>query len=182
MGVESKHALAGAHGAPDALLADLRIEVTELEALQPVLRRELADDLYVEIDAAVRAGVAGGPGDNRHAERARGEQHLLEVVRLPRERAGGSVAAERNRPDVVAAGVRGDVVRLGRHAELEAFDADRREAEVPVRADDLERFHARAKGRRGIPPPFWPSRPPASRPGAAPSARAPCRVRLRTRR
>ena len=92
--------------------------------------------LHVQVDAAVGAGVARRADDHRHAKLARGEQHQLEVVRLPRERARRRVGAERNRTDVVAAGIGGDAVGPRGDAELEALVPHRREAEMPVRADD----------------------------------------------
>src|SRR6185503_2465942 len=136
--IQAQDALARPHLPAHVLLVDFGIKVAELEAPQAVLLGELLDDAHVEIDAAVRAGVAGRTDNTRRAGGARGEQHLLEVVRLPREGTGRSVAAERDRADVVAPGVRRDVVGARSDAELEALDADRCETEVAVRTDDLQ--------------------------------------------
>ena len=101
-----------------------------------MLRGELLDDLHVKVDAAVRAGVAGRPDDHRDAELSRREQHLLEVVRLPRERAGRRVGTERNRADVVAPGVGRNIVRSRRDTDPEALDAKRRKSEMAVWTND----------------------------------------------
>ena len=53
----------------------------------------------------------------------RREQHVLEIVRLPRERAGRGVGAQRHGADVVAAGIGRDVVRPRGDADPEALDA-----------------------------------------------------------
>jgi hypothetical protein len=93
-----------------ALLVDFRVEVAEPERAQAVLRRELADDLHVEVDAAVRSGVAGGADDHRHAE-------LREASSICSRscvcQASGLVEVSLPSgigPDVVAAGIRCDVV------------------------------------------------------------------------
>src|SRR5436190_23464316 len=98
-----------------------------------MLRGELLDDPHVEIDTAVRAGVAGGADDHGDAELPRREQHVLKVVRLPCEWAGRCVGPERHRADVIAPGVGGDIVRSRRDTDLEAPDAKRRKSEVAVR-------------------------------------------------
>ena len=72
--------------------------------------RQIADDRDVEVDAAVGSGIAGGADDHRHADAAGADQHHLQIVRLPGERAGRGVGPERHRPDIVAAGIRGDII------------------------------------------------------------------------
>jgi hypothetical protein len=106
-----------------------------------MLLRELADDAQVQVDPAVRPGIAGRADDHRHAKLARRDEHELEVVRLPRKRARRRVGAEGNGPDVIAPGVRGDAIGTRSDAEAEALFARGREAQVPVRADDAHRLH-----------------------------------------
>src|SRR5438105_4620308 len=52
MCIESFYGRAVAHSLAQALLVDLRIEVADVEARDPMACRKLLDDLHVEIDAA----------------------------------------------------------------------------------------------------------------------------------
>ena len=140
----------GTHASPQVLPADLRVEVAELESRQTrASAARSLDDPHVEVDAAVGAGVARRADDHRHPELARRQQHVLEIVRLPGARARRGIGPERNRADVVAAGVGRDAVRPRRDAKPEAFDADRRKTQVPVRADDAKRAHEPIAGKQG---------------------------------
>src|SRR5690606_3868463 len=111
------------------------------EGCQTVLCGDVADDLHIHVDAAVRAGVAGRADQHGNADAARGEQHFLEVMLLPGARACTAVIAERHGADVVAAGVGGDEIGAGFHREAEAFGLEGREAQVAVRADDPDGWH-----------------------------------------
>ena len=127
---------AATHASQQRLFVELRIEIANVEARQPMLRGKLADDSHVEIDAAVRAGVARRSDDHRHAEPPCREQHVLEVLRLPSERARRRVGTKRHRPDVIASRIGRDVIGLRRDASFEAFGAKRRKAKMSVRTND----------------------------------------------
>jgi hypothetical protein len=48
-----------------------------------MLACEVLDDADEPVDPAVAADVAGRTDDHRHAEPARPQQHVLEIVPLP---------------------------------------------------------------------------------------------------
>ena len=127
-----------------AILADLRIEITDAKPRQPVLLGKVLDDPDEQIDSAVAAGVAGRADDHRHAEASRGEQHRLEIIHLPLPRARRDIGAERHRPDVARTRVGADQIRLALAADAKAAGLDRREAEMPVWAHNPQRMVGRA--------------------------------------
>ena len=93
----------------------------------------------MKVDAAVAAGVAGRADDHRHAEPASGQQHVLEIVDLPLPRARRGIRAERPWADITRSRIGADQIGLGCEPDLEAPGLDRRESEMPVRADDAQR-------------------------------------------
>ena len=101
--VETLDRRAGAHLAADVLLVHLGIEPAEAKGRQSMLGRQFLDDRHIAVDAAVGAGVAGRADDHGHANASGGEQHLLEILPLPAERAGRRVGTQRHGSDVVAA-------------------------------------------------------------------------------
>jgi hypothetical protein len=137
--VEPLDGLAAVHGGAQPILGDARVEVAQPERRQVVLGGQLLDDADEEINAAVAAGVAGRADDHDGAGPPCGEQHVLQVVRLPVERAGEpGVAAERDRTDVAASGVRDDEVRIMLQTEAEAGGSQRRVTEMPVGAQEAK--------------------------------------------
>ena len=82
------------------LLADFRIEITDAEPRQSVLAREFLDDSDKPVDAAVAASVGRRADDHRHPEPVRRQQHVLEIVLLPLQRARGYIRAERPGTDI----------------------------------------------------------------------------------
>src|SRR5580704_2190323 len=106
------------------------------ESRQCVLASEVLDDLHEHVHAAVRACIAGRPDDHRYTEATRGEQHVLQIMRLPGERTRRDVGAEGTGADVAGAGIGADQIRLGRDADLEAAGLDRCETQVPIGTDD----------------------------------------------
>ena len=55
--------------------------------IETVLAGEILDDADEPVHPAVAAGVAGRADDHRHAESAGRQQHVLEIVPLPLQRA-----------------------------------------------------------------------------------------------
>ena len=106
-----------------------------------MLLRQVANDRDIEINTAIGSGIAGGADDHRHADAAGANQHHLEIVRLPGEWAGRGVGPERHRPDIVAAGIRGDVIRSRLHAEPVTLGLDGGEAQMPIGRNDRHRLH-----------------------------------------
>jgi hypothetical protein len=72
------------------------MEIAELEARQPM--PSAISRITTNRSTGCWAGVARGADDHRHTDPARREQHLLEIVRLPRQRAGRRIRGERSRP------------------------------------------------------------------------------------
>ena len=136
--VQTLDHVAALHPAAQVLPVQLGVEGHQLEGLETVLAAEVADHTDVHVDAAVGAGVARGADHHRHPLLARGEQHQLEVVLLPVVGADARVAAERPRPDVVAARVAAVVVGPGLGPDPEAALLGRGETHVPVGADDAQ--------------------------------------------
>jgi hypothetical protein len=139
--VQSLDDVALQHAGAQVVLAHVRVEIAELERREPMLFGETLDDAHEEVDAAPGAGVSRRPYDHRHAEFARGEQHLLEIVGLPRDGTGRDIAPQRHGPDVVAAGVGRNVIRTRRDPELETSGAYGCETQMSVGTDDFEGSH-----------------------------------------
>ncbi|MNV12912.1 hypothetical protein D3C71_1035360 [compost metagenome] len=144
--VQARDGGAGAHLAAHELRVDFGIEVADLEGLQAMLLRQFLDDADIQVDPAVRAGVARGSDDHRHALRARGQQHLLQVVALPGFGAGGGVGAQGHGTDIVAARIGGDVIGLPTHAGLETLGTQGREAQVSIRTNNSQGAHLSDSG------------------------------------
>ena len=136
--VEPFDSLAGEHAAPQFRRRDLRIEIAQAKLRQAMLRGDVADHRDEQIDAAVAAGVARRADDHRHAEPARSEQHRFQILVLPLPRARRDVGSERPGADVAGAGIGADHIRLGGAADREAAGLDRREAEMPIRAQKAQ--------------------------------------------
>ena len=130
--------LAGLDRGAQLVLRHLGIEPAERNAGNPCLRASSWMMPTNRSTRLLRAGVAGRADDHRHAEPPRRQQHLLEIVRLPGQRAGRGVGAQRHRPDI--AGPELAQIRSGSDvdADIEAAGLDRREAEMPVGADDAQ--------------------------------------------
>jgi hypothetical protein len=63
----------------------------------------------------------------------------LEIVDLPLPRARRGIRAERPWADITRSRIGADQIGLGCEPDLEAPGLDRRESEMPVRADDAQR-------------------------------------------
>jgi len=141
--VQSRDLVAG-HNAPMKLiLAYLGVEVADAEFGQPVLSREIADDVDKQVDSAVAAGVSGGTDDHWHAKTARRDQHRLKIVRLPLQRAGRDIRTKRSRPDITRPGISADQVRFAVTAFTKAAGFDWRETEMSVWANNPQRMVGR---------------------------------------
>src|SRR6516162_3988115 len=72
-----------------------------------------------------------------------GEQHRLEIVRLPLQRTGRDVRAQRHGSDIARPGIRADQIWFTTAADAKAPGLDRRETEMAVRANDPQRMICR---------------------------------------
>src|SRR5260370_4868255 len=86
--------------AAQIVLTDLRVEIADAEPRQAVLAGEVLYDADEPVDPAIAAGVGGRADDHRHAEPARPQQHVLQIVSLPLRPARRDVPAERPRTDI----------------------------------------------------------------------------------
>jgi hypothetical protein len=103
-----------------------------------MLAGEILDDADKPVDPAVAAGVAGRADDHRHAEPARRQQHVLEIVTLPLHRARRDVRAERPRTDITRPRIGADQIGRAIEPDLKARRLDRRKPEMPVGAQDAQ--------------------------------------------
>ena len=108
-----------------------------------MLAGKVSDDADEQIDPAVGAGVPGRADDHRHTETPRREQHRLEIVHLPLQRARRNIRAERYRPDIARSGIGADQIRLTVAADLKAAGLYRCKAQMSVRANDPKRMVCR---------------------------------------
>ncbi|MGA7862698.1 MAG: hypothetical protein WCA23_01660 [Stellaceae bacterium] len=98
--IETRNRVAGQDAPTLRVFAHLGIEVADAKPGQLVLIGKVPDDADEQINPPVGAGVPSRANDHRHAEASRREQHRLEIVHLPLQRARRDIRAERYRPDI----------------------------------------------------------------------------------
>ena len=133
---EPGYLLSRGHLALQVVLADLGIEIADLEFRDAVLAASslmMPDEL---VHPAVAARVPGRADDERDAALARGRQEQLQL--LAREMSQGDVLAQVDRSGIRAAAVGDDVIGAGFHAEMKALRAGGRRPEMPGRDEHAQ--------------------------------------------
>ena len=118
--------------AAQVVLADFRIEIADAKPPQAVLAGKVLDDADEPVDAIVAARVTRRADYHRHPEPTRREQHVLEIVLLPLQRARRDVRAERPRADIARSRLGADKIGRAAEPDLKTRRLDRRKAEMPV--------------------------------------------------
>ena len=90
------------------------------------------------INPAIGAGIAGRTYHHGNRELSCTDQHGLDVMLLPGDRAHAGIRPERHRPAIATTGIAGYHVWLCGNADLEAAELRGCKAQMPVRAENAQ--------------------------------------------